>query len=218
MGLNADTVTTTWRTAAPLTTRRSFQSNSTTAWLRSSGSMFDKQFFPALDSASCLHGCISQFWTFDLNGAVDFFVRQTSPGADDDDNLQQKGFAKNALLPPSPLPLVFFTPMCFWSLWSGGGGVRSLLHIWGLFGLPLGSAVKLRISRKLPVLSGSAWQPLKHIPTQTLTYPSHTVLCWTQSAVLTFTETESVHFSGPRCHQCWEAVYFRFFLFFFFFS
>lgn len=45
MGLNSDTVTTTWRTAAPLTTRRSFQSNSTTAWLRSSGSMFDIQFF-----------------------------------------------------------------------------------------------------------------------------------------------------------------------------
>lgn len=69
-------------------------------------------------------------------------------------------------LPPSPLPcplipLFFFTLMCFCSLWRwrgeierGSGGGQILLHIWGLFGLPLGSAVKFCISRKLPALSG----------------------------------------------------------------
>lgn len=69
-------------------------------------------------------------------------------------------------LPPSPLPcplipLFFFTLMCFCSPWRWRGetkgrerGGQILLHIWGLFGLPLGSAVKLCISRKLPALSG----------------------------------------------------------------
>ena len=77
------------------------------------------------------------------------------------------------------------------------------LHMWGLFGLPLGSAVKLCILRKLPVFSG---QLGKLSNTQSdIETDAYTLPIWLKSPLLTVTVANFVQFS---CSLCFHNIQF----------